>query len=51
MKKLLKKCMVICSVMVMTLSFTATAYAQANNMTVKTYQSDDMVGLELIFSN
>ncbi len=46
MKKLLKNCMVICSVMVMTLSFTATAYAQANNMTVKTYQSDDMVGLE-----
>lgn len=46
MKNLLKRCMAICSVMVMTLSFTATAYAQVNNMAVRTYQSDDMVGLE-----
>ncbi|MCI9558728.1 hypothetical protein D3Z55_12575 [Clostridiaceae bacterium] len=46
MKNLLKKCMVICTVVIMTLSFTATAYAQVNNMVVRTYQNEDMVGLE-----
>lgn len=46
MKGLFKKCMVVCTVIVMMLSFTATAYAQANNMSVRTYQSEDTVGLE-----
>ncbi|MEH2931676.1 hypothetical protein VSQ48_17535 [Candidatus Ventrimonas sp. KK005] len=46
MKNLIKRCMVVCTIVIMTLSFTATAYAQANNMVVRTYQSNDMVGLE-----
>lgn len=46
MKNLLKRCMGICTAVIMTLSFTATAYAQANSMAVRTYQSEDMVGLE-----
>ena len=46
MKNLIKRCMVVCTIVIMTLSFSATAYAQANNMVVRTYQSNDMVGLE-----
>ncbi len=46
MKNLFKKCMVICTVMIMTLSFTATAYAHANDMVVRTYKSENLVGLE-----
>ncbi len=46
MKNLLKRCFVICTVVIMILSFTATAYAQVNDMAVRTYQNEDMVGLE-----
>lgn len=46
MKSLLKKCIVVCTAIIMVLSFTATAYAQTNDMTVRTYQNEDMVGLE-----
>ena len=50
MKNLIKRCMVVCTIVIMTLSFSATAYAQANNMVVRTYQSNDMVGLEALIS-
>ncbi len=50
MKKIIKKCMVVCTTMILTLSSIVTAYAQSDNwakgMHVKEYQSKDAVEIE-----
>ena len=50
MKKMIKKCLVICVVMIMTLSSVITAYAQSSNgaagMRVREYQDEHSVGVE-----
>ncbi|MCI8268607.1 MAG: hypothetical protein HFG55_02890 [Lachnospiraceae bacterium] len=50
MKKMIKRCLVICSVMIMVLSSVVTAYAQSGNgsagMIMREYQDENSVGVE-----
>ena len=52
MRKIVKKCLIVCVTMIMLITSVMTAYAQSNNwakgMNVKEFQSEGAVGVEAL---